>query len=33
MPNIDTCQLTTKDYTILQVIRERHPIRDETSLD
>ncbi|PBB43736.1 nucleoside-diphosphate kinase [Mesorhizobium sp. WSM3866] len=30
MPNIDTCQLTTKDYTILQVIRERHPIRDET---
>ncbi|RWB66472.1 nucleoside-diphosphate kinase [Mesorhizobium sp.] len=30
MPNIDTCQLTTKDYTILEVIRERHPIRDET---
>ncbi|RWG82895.1 MAG: nucleoside-diphosphate kinase [Mesorhizobium sp.] len=30
MPTIDSCQLTTKDYTILEVIRERHPIRDET---
>ncbi|UDL90443.1 hypothetical protein LGH82_03500 [Mesorhizobium sp. PAMC28654] len=25
MPNIDSCQLTTKDYTILEVMRERHP--------
>lgn len=30
MPNIDNCQLTTKDYTILEVIHERHPLRDET---
>ncbi len=29
MPTIDSCQLTTKDYTILEVIRERHPIEDE----
>jgi regulator of nucleoside diphosphate kinase len=30
MPTIDSCQLTTKDYTILEVMRERHQIRDET---
>ncbi|MDX8502993.1 nucleoside-diphosphate kinase [Mesorhizobium sp. VK4C] len=30
MPTIDSCQLTTKDYTILEVIRERRPILDET---
>ncbi|MCZ8547999.1 nucleoside-diphosphate kinase [Mesorhizobium qingshengii] len=30
MPPIDSCQLTTKDYTILEVMRERHPARDET---
>ncbi len=29
MPTINSCQLTTKDYTILEVIRERRPIRDE----
>ncbi|SFQ09831.1 regulator of nucleoside diphosphate kinase [Mesorhizobium sp. NFR06] len=29
MPITDSCQLTTKDYTILEVIRERRPIRDE----
>jgi regulator of nucleoside diphosphate kinase len=28
MPTIDSCQLTTKDFTILEVIRERHPIDD-----
>ena len=32
MPNTDTCQLTTKDYTILEVMRERHPARTETLL-
>ncbi|MEI9406997.1 nucleoside-diphosphate kinase [Mesorhizobium argentiipisi] len=26
----DSCQLTTKDYTILEVVRDRHPMRDET---
>ena len=26
----DNCQLTTKDYTILEVVRDRHPMRDET---
>jgi regulator of nucleoside diphosphate kinase len=30
MPTIDSCQLTIKDYTILEVMRERHPARDET---
>jgi len=30
MPTIDSCQLTTKDYTILEVIRERHPARGDT---
>ncbi|TPJ38241.1 nucleoside-diphosphate kinase [Mesorhizobium sp. B2-6-5] len=30
MPIIDSCQLTIKDYTILEVMRERHPARDET---
>lgn len=30
MPAIDGCQLTTKDYTILEVMRERHPTRDGT---
>jgi regulator of nucleoside diphosphate kinase len=29
MPSTDSCLLTTKDYTILEVIRERHPMRDE----
>ena len=32
MPTIDSCQLTTKDYTILEVMRERHPGRGETLL-
>ncbi|SJM34642.1 nucleoside-diphosphate kinase [Mesorhizobium delmotii] len=32
MPNIDSCQLTTKDYTILEVMRERHPARTQTLL-
>jgi regulator of nucleoside diphosphate kinase len=30
MPNIDSCQLTTKDYTILEVMRERHLARTQT---
>ncbi|MER8476117.1 nucleoside-diphosphate kinase [Mesorhizobium sp. M1163] len=30
MLNIDSSQLTTKDYTILEVMRERHPSRSET---
>lgn len=25
MPTIDSCQLTTKDYTILEVMQERRP--------
>lgn len=33
MPNIDSCQLTTKDYTILEVMRERHPARSEILLN
>ncbi|MER9670507.1 nucleoside-diphosphate kinase [Mesorhizobium sp. M0203] len=33
MLNIDSCQLTTKDYTILEVMRERHPARSETFSD
>lgn len=30
MSTTDSCQLTTKDYTILEVVRDRHPMRDET---
>ncbi|TGT71956.1 MULTISPECIES: nucleoside-diphosphate kinase [unclassified Mesorhizobium] len=30
MSTFDSCQLTTKDYTILEVVRDRHPMRDET---
>jgi regulator of nucleoside diphosphate kinase len=30
MPTIDSCQLTTKDYTILEVMQERHPARSDT---
>jgi len=30
MSNADSCQLTTKDYTILEVMLERHAGRDET---
>ncbi|MER9645906.1 nucleoside-diphosphate kinase [Mesorhizobium sp. M0199] len=29
MPTTDSCQLTTKDYAILEVMRERHPSRGE----
>ncbi|UCI22718.1 GreA/GreB family elongation factor (plasmid) [Mesorhizobium sp. B2-1-8] len=32
MPTIDSCQLTTKDYTILEVMRDRHPARGEAFL-
>ncbi|WP_256753416.1 nucleoside-diphosphate kinase [Mesorhizobium sp. Mes31] len=31
MPTIDSCQLTTKDYTILEVMQERRPARDAFS--
>jgi regulator of nucleoside diphosphate kinase len=31
MPTIDSCQLTTKDYTILEVMQERHPRGDTFS--
>ncbi|WP_208603617.1 hypothetical protein [Mesorhizobium loti] len=30
MPIIDSCQLTTKDYTILEVMQERRPARGDT---
>ncbi|MBZ9708541.1 nucleoside-diphosphate kinase [Mesorhizobium sp. ESP7-2] len=30
MPTIDSCQLTTKDYTILEVMQERHTARSDT---
>ncbi|MDG4879244.1 nucleoside-diphosphate kinase [Mesorhizobium sp. WSM4935] len=30
MSTSDSCQLTTKDYTILEVVRDRHPMRNET---
>ena len=29
MSTTDSCQLTTKDFTILEVLRDRHPMRDE----
>ena len=29
MYTTDSCQLTTKDFTILEVVRDRHPMRDE----
>ncbi|QPC92995.1 nucleoside-diphosphate kinase [Mesorhizobium sp. INR15] len=31
MPNIDSCQLTTKDYTVLEVMQERRPGGDTFS--
>jgi regulator of nucleoside diphosphate kinase len=30
MSTTNSCQLTTKDYTILEVVRDCHPMRDET---
>jgi transcription elongation GreA/GreB family factor len=32
MPTTDSCQLTTKDYTILEVMQERHPRGDALSV-
>jgi regulator of nucleoside diphosphate kinase len=32
MPTTDSCQLTTKDYTILEVMQERHPRGDVLSV-
>ncbi|MBZ9898397.1 nucleoside-diphosphate kinase [Mesorhizobium sp. BR1-1-6] len=32
MPTIDSCQLTTKDFTILEVMQERHPRGDALSV-
>ncbi|MBZ9943020.1 nucleoside-diphosphate kinase [Mesorhizobium sp. BR1-1-13] len=32
MPTIDSCRLTTKDYTILEVMQERHPRGDALSV-